>query len=374
MSDIELVKGDKKKNFTVLDNTCIRDENLSWGAKGLHCYLEHLPGDWKIYKSYLVAHFPEKINALNNLFKELVDAGYIRIEKNLRNSDGTFAPQRYIIFEKPHKIDNADTNNTDADSTATDNSTADNSTVDDTTVDDTTADSPTTENRQLPKTNVPKTNVPNIKFTKTELTNSSHSETDNIDTVSESVFCKKIKVLFENEYPFDKNFETDVKKHLTEGNIDETHIEDYLQYVFERAKLEKVRKSFEGLFRKLALAKGLVRDFKHSTYMIAPETEKKVERKIKYIECSICGTQFDEILGYCPNCGISVKELKDTTQPSYIVKKKYYEMCESDKQKYDSAYSELETKIKERERRCFLTETEKLQFWLDYGIITEQEL
>ena len=231
MSDIELVKGDKKKNFTVLDNTCIRDENLSWGAKGLHCYLEHLPGDWKIYKSYLVAHFPEKINALNNLFKELVDAGYIRIEKNLRNSDGTFAPQRYIIFEKPHKIDNADTNNTDADSTATDNSTADNSTVDDTTVDDTTADSPTTENRQLPKTNVPKTNVPNIKFTKTELTNSSHSETDNIDTVSESVFCKTIKGLFNDEYPFDNNFEADVNKLLSDYNIDETHIEDYLKYV-----------------------------------------------------------------------------------------------------------------------------------------------
>lgn len=376
MSDIELIKGDKKKNFTVLDNTCIRDENLSWGAKGLHCYLEHLPGDWKIYKSYLVSHFPEKINALNKLFRELVDAGYIKIEKDLRNSDGTFAPQRYIIFEKPHKVDNTDIDNTTADDSIADNTTADNSIMD-----DTAADSPTTEKRHLQNTNVQSTNVPNIKFTNTEPTNSSplegselDSETDNIVTVSESVFCKTIKGLFENEFPFDKNFEADVNKLLSDYNIDETHIEDYLKYVFERTNQEKVKKSFEGLYRKLALAKPIVRDFKNSTYMKAPETVTKVERKVKYIECSICGTQFDELLGYCPNCGISVKELKDTTQPSYIAKKKYYEMCESDKQKYDSAYSELETKIKERERRFFLTEAEKLQFWLDYGIITEQEL
>lgn len=376
MSDIELIKGDKKKNFTVLDNTCIRDENLSWGAKGLHCYLEHLPGDWKIYKSYLVSHFPEKINALNKLFKELVDAGYIKIEKNLRNSDGTFAPQRYIIFEKPHKLDNADTDNIDADSTATDNSTTDNSTAG-----DTAADSPTTENRHLLNTNISSTNIPNIDLNKTEPTNSAHSEatestfeTDISRDVGESVFFKKIKELFENEYPFDNNFEADVKNHLYDNNIDEKHIEDYLQYVYERAKLEKVKKSFEGLYRKLALAKPIVRDFKHSTYMIAPETEKKVERKVKYIECSICGTQFDELLGYCPTCNISIKELNNPKQPSYIVAKKYFEMSDEEKQKYDAEYSAFVKKLQERERRAFATDAEKLDYWFEIGILTKKEL
>lgn len=376
MSDIELVKGDKKKNFTVLDNTCIRDENLSWGAKGLHCYLEHLPGDWKIYKSYLVSHFPEKINALNNLFKELVDAGYIKIEKNLRNSDGTFAPQRYIIFEKPHKLDNADTDNAATDSTATDNTAADNSTTD-----NSTADTPSPENPQIPNTNLSITNSPNIYFTKTEPTNSSSfkvterdSETDISETVSESVFCKTIKGLFENEFPFDKNFEADVNKLLSDYNIDETHIEDYLKYVFERTNQEKVKKSFEGLFRKLALAKPIVRDFKNSTYMKAPETVTKVERKVKYIECSICGTQFDEILGYCPTCNISIKELNNPKQPSYIVAKKYFEMSDEEKQKYDAEYSAFIKKLQERERRAFATDAEKLDYWFEIGILTKKEL
>ncbi len=391
MSEIELVKGDKKKNFTVLDNTCIRDENLSWGAKGLHCYLEHLPGDWKIYKSYLVSHFPEKINALNKLFKELVEAGYIKIEKDLRNSDGTFAPQRYIIFEKPHKVDNTDIDNTTADDSIADNSIADNSiadnsiadntTADNSTVDDTASDSPTTENRHLPNTNVQSTNIPNIKFTNTEPTNSSpleatehDSETDISETVSESVFHKTIKGLFENEYPFDNNFEGDVNKILSDYNIDETHIEDYLKYVFERTNQEKVKKSFEGLFRKLALSKPIVRDFKNSTYMKAPETVTKVERKVKYIECSICGTQFDEILGYCPTCNISIKELNNPKQPSYIVAKKYFEMSDEEKQKYDAEYSAFVKKLQERERRAFATDAEKLDYWFEIGILTKKEL
>lgn len=381
MSDIELIKGDKKKNFTVLDNTCIRDENLSWGAKGLHCYLEHLPGDWKIYKSYLVSHFPEKINALNKLFRELVDAGYIKIEKDLRNSDGTFAPQRYIIFEKPHKVENTDIDNTTADESIADNTTADNTTADNSTADATTADTPSPENPHILNTNLSITNSPNIDSIKTEPTNSSpleaskfDSETDNIETVSESVFCKTIKGLFENEYPFDNNFEADVNKLLSDYNIDETHIEDYLKYVFERTNQEKVKKSFEGLYRKLALAKPIVRDFKNSTYMKAPETVTKVERKVKYIECSICGTQFDEILGYCPTCNISIKELNNPKQPSYIVAKKYFEMSDEEKQKYDAEYSAFIKKLQERERRAFATDAEKLDYWFEIGILTKKEL
>ena len=364
-----------------MDNTCIRDENLSWGAKGLHCYLEHLPGDWKIYKSYLVSHFPEKINALNKLFRELVDAGYIKIEKDLRNSDGTFAPQRYIIFEKPHKVENTDIDNTTADESIADNTTADNTTADNSTADATTADTPSPENPHILNTNLSITNSPNIDSIKTEPTNSSpleaskfDSETDNIETVSESVFCKTIKGLFENEYPFDNNFEADVNKLLSDYNIDETHIEDYLKYVFERTNQEKVKKSFEGLYRKLALAKPIVRDFKNSTYMKAPETVTKVERKVKYIECSICGTQFDEILGYCPTCNISIKELNNPKQPSYIVAKKYFEMSDEEKQKYDAEYSAFIKKLQERERRAFATDAEKLDYWFEIGILTKKEL
>lgn len=349
MSDIAFVRGDKEKNFTILDNTCIRDENLSWGAKGLHCYLEHLPGNWKIYKSFLISHFPDKRVALNNLINELVKAGYIEVEKNLRNPDGTFAPQRYIVFEKPK-------NNQCRLSTA----------------DNATADNPLTENQHLLITNKLNTNIQ-----KTELTNCENfdrkledfSKSNNEQKVSESAFEKSIKSLFEGEYPFDKNFEANIYKRLSDFNIGETYVEAYLKYVFERTKKGNVQKSFEGLYRKLALSSSIARDFKNSSYRKKSEEAKKTERKIKYVDCPICSTRFDEIEGYCPTCSVSILEIKKSTESSFIVKKRYYEMTDSEKKKYDTAYSEWEEKTKIQKGRSFLTENEKIQFWKEYGLI-----
>ena len=347
MSDIEFIKGDKLKNYTVLDNTCIQDKNLSWGAKGLHCYLEHLPGDWKMYKSYLISHFPDKRVALNNLIKELVDSGYIEVKKNLRNPDGTFAPQRYIVFEKPK-------NNQSRLSTA----------------DNTTADNPLAENQHLISTNKKNTNIQNTKLTISEdSTMKNKSGLKNNQLVSESVFVIIIKGLFSGEYPFDRNFENAVLKLLSDSGIEKSNLEAYLKYVFERTKLGNVQKSFEGLFRKLSLESSIIRDFKKSVFMKKPEKSNNKERIIKYIDCPICSTRFDELEGYCPTCSVSIQEINNPIQPSFIVKRKYFEMSDLERQKYNSAYSKWEEKIKTQHRRSFLSENEKRQFWKEYGLI-----
>lgn len=338
MSDIAFVKGDKEKNYTILDNTCIRDENLSWGAKGLHCFLMHLPGNWKIYKSFLISHFPDKRVALNNLINELVDAGYIEVEKNLRNPDGTFAPQRYIFYEKPkHSQCRL--------------STADN----------TTADNPFTENQHLLTTNKLNTNIQNTKLT--------NPETETKESVSESVFVNIIKGLFGGEYPFDKNFESTVQKQLKNAGIEEANLEAYLKYVFERTKLGNVQKSFEGLFRKLALASSIIRDFKNSCFIKKAEKDQPISQNIKYIDCPICSTRFKEYDFNCPTCGVSVKEIKDQNQIDFIVKKKLYEMAESEKDAYEAAWDKMTKQVKERTGRPFLLENEKIQFWKEYGIL-----
>ncbi len=338
MSDIAFVKGDKEKNYTILDNTCIRDENLSWGAKGLHCFLMHLPGNWKIYKSFLISHFPDKRVALNNLINELVDAGYIEVEKNLRNPDGTFAPQRYIFYEKPkHSQCRL--------------STADN----------TTADNPFTENQHLLTTNKLNTNIQNTKLT--------NPEAETKESVSESVFVNIIKGLFGGEYPFDKNFESTVQKQLKNAGIEEANLEAYLKYVFERTKLGNVQKSFEGLFRKLALASSIIRDFKNSCFIKKAEKDQPISQNIKYIDCPICSTRFKEFDFNCPTCGVSVKEIKDQNQIDFIVKKKLYEMSESEKDAYEAAWDKMTKQVKERTGRPFLLENEKIQFWKEYGIL-----
>ena len=48
MAIIRVIK-DKSNPYVMLNKTCLRDEKLSWKAKGLHSYLLSLPDDWQIY-------------------------------------------------------------------------------------------------------------------------------------------------------------------------------------------------------------------------------------------------------------------------------------------------------------------------------------
>lgn len=351
MGETYFIKKKKESNYTQIANTCVKDERLSWKEKGLHTYLMTLPSDWKIYMTEIVKHSRDGKAALYSALQGLEKFGYLkRIRK--RDENGRFENLVYMVYEEPSLAENEEplSENPEVEKPNTEECNSD--------------------NQPVPITNtLPNTN--NIQ--KTEQTNSSSvkddSEADNTQTVSESVFINIIKGLFDDEYPFDRNFEADVYKRLSNSNIEESHIKDYMQYVFERTKSSNIQKNFDGYFRKLALASSITRDFRNSTYMKKPEDTKKTERKIKYIDCPICSTRFDELENYCPNCSISVQEINNPTQPSFIVKKKYFEMTSAEKQKYDRAYSDFEEKIKVQYARPFLIESEKLQFWTEYGLL-----
>ena len=348
MGETYFIKKKKESNYTQLDNTCVKDERLNWKEKGVHTYLMTLPPDWKIYISEIVKHSRDGKSAVYSAIQGLEKYGYIKRIRN-RDENGRFENLVYVVYEEPSQADN---------------------------------DEPLPENPEMEKPNIEECNsdnqpvlttdyLPNTNdIQKTEPTNSSSSPEDNTEkSVSESAFLTKIKELFSGEYPFDDNFEKDVKGNLSEHEISEDGIRDYLSYVFDRTKLCQVQKSFEGLFRKLALASSIARDFRNSSYMKKPEDTKKTERKIKYVDCPICSTRFDKIEGYCPTCSASIQEINKPTKPSFIAKKRYYEMTDSEKQKYDTAYSEWVEKIKTQHGRPFLTENEKVQFWKEYGLI-----
>ncbi len=268
--------------------------------------------------------------------------GYIKKIRN-RRKDGCFENTVYQVFEAPEAI------------------TSDVEVHPLTDFPD--VDNPDMENPVLDNRTLLTTNKLNTDKQRTELTNPESEK------VSESVFVKIIKGLFSGEYPFDKNFESAVLKHLTEAGIEEVNIEAYLKYVFERTKLGNVQKSFEGLFRKLALANSIIRDFRNSCFIKKAEEKQKSEQHIKYIDCPICSTRFKEYDFSCPICGVSVKEIKDQSQIDFIVKKKIYEMPDAEKKGYESAWNELTKKVKERTGRPFLLENEKIQFWKEYGIL-----
>ena len=87
VSESYFVKQHRKENFTILDNTCIRDSNLSWKAKGVHTYLMSLPDDWKIHISEIVNHSCDGKAALYSAIQMLEHYGDIKKIRN-RRKDG----------------------------------------------------------------------------------------------------------------------------------------------------------------------------------------------------------------------------------------------------------------------------------------------
>lgn len=339
MSDTFFVKQPKKDKYTVLDNTCIKDPRLSWKAKGVHTYLMSLPDDWKIFLTEVMTHSIDGKDALNSAIKELIQFGYIQKRGQNRDS-GKFGGNCYMIYEVPAESDGesliTDIHRcgfTDAVKPST--------------------EKPSTENPPLLNTNKLNTNIQ-----KTKLTNSNES-------VSESVFINIIKGLFGSEYLFDNQFEADVLRRLDNATIDQALLEDYLNYVFERTKMGNPIKSFEGLFRKLALSSSISRDFKLSLVKKSESKEPEQKPYQNKIVCPICGTVFEQYEYYCPACSLSVDAIKSKDEQEIAIKSKLYQMTEEERSNFEADYQALVAK----KGRGFLTTEEQIQFYKDYGIL-----
>lgn len=346
MSETYFIKQRKKEKFTILDNTCIQDCNLSWKAKGVHTYLMSLPEDWKIHISEIVNHSCDGKAALYSAIQMLEQHGYIKKIRN-RRKDGCFDNTVYQVFEVPEKSE------TDADVHPH--------------TDFPDMDNPVLDNRTLLNTNKLNTNIQ-----KTKLTNYEVSSKENVTSrVSESVFVKVIKDLFSGEYPFDKDFESAVKTNLSKREVDESNLESYLKYVFERTKLGNVQKSFEGLFRVLALSNSVIRDFKNSNFCKKESNTKSPETNTTsspQVKCPICNTEFDEFIYYCPKCNLTVKAIKENDTTEILVKKKLYEMTDSERKNFDLARMQ---KLQSLGRQFFIG-NEQEEFLKEYGILANQ--
>ena len=90
----------KDRDYTVINNTVLKDERLSWKAKGLFCYLLSLPEDWNICLNDLQNRAKDGIDGLKSAVKELKEYGYL-IQKRNKDEKGRFLKTIYIIVENP---------------------------------------------------------------------------------------------------------------------------------------------------------------------------------------------------------------------------------------------------------------------------------
>lgn len=96
------IRSSKRHNYSIIDNTCLRDPNLSWKAKGLFAYLLSLPDDWQIYQKDLVNRATDGDTSLRSGIIELEKAGYLRRERQ-RNEFGQVKGMVYHIIENPNQ-------------------------------------------------------------------------------------------------------------------------------------------------------------------------------------------------------------------------------------------------------------------------------
>ncbi len=94
------VRAEKNKNYSVINNTCFKDQNLSARAKGIFAYIMTLPDNWELKKYELCNHFSEGRNALDTAFKELETLGYIN-KSPRRVEKGVFCGWDYVVSEVP---------------------------------------------------------------------------------------------------------------------------------------------------------------------------------------------------------------------------------------------------------------------------------
>ena len=99
----QFIREKKERDYTVINNTVLKDTRISWKAKGLFCYLLSLPEDWVIYQSELLNHATDGRESLRNAIQELEQLGYLQIEKK-RDDRGHFTTI-YKVIENPNSTD-----------------------------------------------------------------------------------------------------------------------------------------------------------------------------------------------------------------------------------------------------------------------------
>lgn len=108
------------KNFTIVNNEYLQDENLSFKAKGLLTYLLSLPDNWKIKVLDLMNRSKDGRDSITTAINELID-NYYCLRFQLRNNVGQFDSHDYVVSDI--KMIDPDTGNPYTDEQITDNPT-----------------------------------------------------------------------------------------------------------------------------------------------------------------------------------------------------------------------------------------------------------
>lgn len=94
---------EKTKNYTVMSNYHLRDQNLSCKACGLLSKMLSLPEEWDYTSKGLARICKNGIDSLNSALRELEAHGYL-VRRRLRAKNGQLGDIEYTIYERPQVV------------------------------------------------------------------------------------------------------------------------------------------------------------------------------------------------------------------------------------------------------------------------------
>lgn len=103
MLPIPVFRVKKNANYTTMSNYHLRDNTISFKAKGILSMFLSLPKDWSYSVSGLAAISKEGKDGILSGLKELEAAGYLERHR-YRNERGRLGDSEYVIYEIPRHV------------------------------------------------------------------------------------------------------------------------------------------------------------------------------------------------------------------------------------------------------------------------------
>lgn len=101
MSGRNIIRVEKNHDYTIINNTSLYDERLSWKAKAIHVFMLSKPDDWTFYNEEMVKWAKDGLDSFSSGLKELKQFGYVKKEKR-RGKNGKFEWVT-VVYEVPQK-------------------------------------------------------------------------------------------------------------------------------------------------------------------------------------------------------------------------------------------------------------------------------
>lgn len=100
MESRSIVRVEKNKDYTIINNTSIQDSRLSWKAKAIHVFMLSKPDDWTFYNEEMQQWAKDGKDSFTAGLRELQKYGYVKKER--RRVEGGKFDYVTIVYEVPY--------------------------------------------------------------------------------------------------------------------------------------------------------------------------------------------------------------------------------------------------------------------------------